>query len=145
MGDRRLVGYLTVQFVVGAGSFALPVSAGRAVQLSVGAAGSLVLLAAVVVRRPTRPVGWWLLALSGALSLAVAVAVAVANGLGRGELMVSVTQFVLLILALLALAAGLVVLGWRTVGSRGWDALDATMTAIGAFLIAWVLYIDPAL
>src|SRR5262245_55343443 len=123
MGSRRLVGYLAVQFIVGAGSFVLPLAAGRAVQLLVGAAGLIVLLAAVVVRRPTRPVGWWLLALSGALSLATAVAVAVAHGLGRGELVADVPQFVLVIVALFALAAGLLVLGWRTVGSRGWDAL----------------------
>jgi diguanylate cyclase (GGDEF)-like protein len=144
MGDRRLVAYLAVQTVVGAGSFALPISAGRVVRLSVGAAGLVVLIGAVVVRRPTRSVGWWLIALSGALSFAAAVAVVVAYGLGRGERLGSVPQFVLVIVALFALAAGLVVLGWRTAGGRGWDALDATMTALGVFLVAWVLYIDPA-
>jgi diguanylate cyclase (GGDEF)-like protein len=145
MGDRRLVAYIAVQAVAGAGSFALPVSAGQAVRLSVGAAGLVVLVVAVVVRRPTRRVGWWLLALSGALSLAAAVAVAVADKLRHAGLLERVPQFVLVILALFALAAGLVVLGWRTVGSRGWDALDATMTALGAFLIVWVLYSDPLL
>jgi len=79
------------------------------------------------------------------LTFPAAVAVAVADRLGRGEQLGGLWQFVLIILALFVLAAGLAVLGWRTVGSRGWDALDATMTALGAFLIAWVLYIDPTL
>ena len=73
------------------------------------------------------------------------VAVAVADVLGHGGHLGSVLQFVLTSLALFLLAVGLAVLGWRTVGRRGWDALDAAITAIGAFLIVWVLYIDPAL
>jgi diguanylate cyclase (GGDEF)-like protein len=90
-------------------------------------------------------VGWWLIALSGALSIAAAVEIAGVYGLGSGELLSSVGQFVLAILALFALAAGLGVLGWRTVGSRGWDTLDASVTALGAFLLAWILFVEPTL
>ena len=145
MGDRRLVGYLAVLGVVGAVSFALPGSAGGAVRLLVGTVGVVSLVGAVVLRRPNRATGWWLIALSAVCAYSAAVAVAVADMLGHGRHLGSVLQFVLTGLALFLLAAGLAVLGWRTVGRRGWDALDAAITAIGAFLIVWVLYIDPAL
>src|SRR5262245_57673574 len=120
--DWRLVGYLAVQGLVTAGSFALPGFAGGAVRLAIAAAGILGLVGAIVRRRPARPVGWWLLALGGAFSYAASVVIAGGyDGTGSGELLGSVGQIVLGILALCALAAGLGVLGWRTVGSRGWD------------------------
>ena len=46
---------------------------------------------------------------------------------------------------MLALAAGLAVLGWRSPGSGRWDTLDTAIIATGAFLLAWVFYIDPML
>ena len=98
--DWRLVGYLAVQGLVAAGSFALPPSAGGAVRLSVAAAGMLVLVAAIIWRRPARPTGWWMIALSGALPIAAAVMVAGMYGLGSGEVLRSVSQFVLAIVAI---------------------------------------------
>src|SRR5262249_35074318 len=87
----------------------------------------------------------WLIALSGVFAAAIAVAIAMQYGLGNGERLERAPQFTLAILSLLALAAGLAVLGWRNTGPRGWDALDAAMTALGAFLIAWEMYIEPVL
>src|SRR5262245_31322467 len=144
IGDRKLVAYLAVQAVVGVGSFGLPTSAGEVIRLLVGTTGVVVLVGALASRRPKRSIGWSLIALSGVLSYSGAVAFAVVDGSGNEDLKI-LSHFVLIILALFALAAGLAVLGWRTVGSRGWDALDATMTALGAFLVAWVFYIDPTL
>jgi diguanylate cyclase (GGDEF)-like protein len=144
IGDRKLVAYLAVLALVGAGSFGLQGSAGEVVRLLVSTTGVVVLIGAIAFRRPRRSIGWWLIALSGVLSYSAVVAFEVADGSARGN-MEKVSHFVLIILALFALAAGLAVLGWRTVGSRGWDALDATMTALGAFLVAWILYVDPTL
>jgi diguanylate cyclase (GGDEF)-like protein len=145
MGARRLIAYLAVQGVVSAGSFTLPASAGGPVRISVATAGLVVLVGAIRLRHPKRRGGWWLVTVSGALSYAVAVVIAIVYGFGRGERLGSVSQFVLVILALFALTAGLGVLGWRTAGRHGWDALDASITALGAFLITWVLYIDSTL
>src|SRR5262245_25523578 len=112
-------------------------------RLSVALTGVTVLIVALVVRRPKRRAGWWLIALSGVFAAAIAVAIAMQYGLGNGERLERAPQFTLAILSLLALAAGLAVLGWRNTGPRGWDALDASMTALGAFLIAWEMYIEP--
>src|SRR5262249_8741653 len=107
--------------------------------------GLLVLVGALILRRPARPLGWWLVALSGALATGAAVEIAGVYGLGSGERLSSVGQFVLAGLAVFALGAGLGVLSWRTVETRGWDTLDASVTALGVFLLAWILYIEPAL
>jgi diguanylate cyclase len=144
-GQRKLTTYLAVQGLAAAGSFLLPIVVGGAVRLSVALAGVITLIAAVLGRHPKRRAGWWLVALSAVFAAAIAVAVAIQYGLGHGERLDRISQFVLVILSLLALAAGLAVLGWGTADRRGWDALDASMTALGAFLIAWELYIDPSL
>jgi diguanylate cyclase (GGDEF)-like protein len=144
-GDRRLVGYLAGQGLVAAGSFALPLGPGGIVRLVVGTTGTVLLVGAILRRRPTRPAGWWLVALSGVLSVTAALIVAVTYGLGEGQRLGADVRSMLAIPALFALAAGLGVLGWRTAGSRGWDALDAAITALGVFLVAWVAYIDPSL
>jgi diguanylate cyclase (GGDEF)-like protein len=143
--DWRLVGYLAVQGLVAAGSFALPPSAGGAVRLAVAAAGMLVLVGAIIWRRPARPVGWWSIASGGALPIAAAVMIAGMYGLGSGEVLRSVSQFVLAIVALFALAAGLGVLSWGTARRRGWDTLDALVTALGVFLVAWIVFVEPTL
>jgi diguanylate cyclase (GGDEF)-like protein len=141
----RLVGYLSVQGLIAAGSFAVPSAARGYLRLAVAAAGLLVLVGAIVRRRPVRPLGWWLIALSGVFSIADAVVVAGGFGLMTGVLLRGVGQFVLASLALFTLAAGLGVLSWRTVGSRGWDTLDASVTALGVFLVAWILFVAPTL
>jgi diguanylate cyclase (GGDEF)-like protein len=144
-GDRRLVGYLAGQGLVAAASFALPLAAGGAVRLGVGTFGILLLVGAILRRRPTRSAGWWLVALSGLLSVSAALIVAVTYGLGEAQRLGTDVRSMLAVPALVALAAGLLVLGWRTAGSRGWDSLDAAITALGVFLVAWVAYIDPTL
>jgi diguanylate cyclase (GGDEF)-like protein len=144
-GDRKLVAYLAVAGAAAAGSFALPTPAGRALRFSIAAVAIGALIWAILRRHPQRPGGWWLVALNGGLSYGTAVLVAAAYGLGHEEGLDAVVQFVLVILALCALAAGLTVLTWRSSGRRGWDALDAFITALGAFLVAWGLYIDPTL
>jgi len=143
-GDRRLVGYLAVASVIAAASFALPTSPGGVVRLAVATGGVGTLVVAVARRHPMRRLGWWLIALGGVLGSVVAVLVAVAYGRNHSDLG-RASQLAIVILSLCALAAGLAVLGWRTARRRGWDALDASITALGAFLVAWVLYIDPAL
>ena len=145
MGNRWLISYLAVQTTLAAGSFALPDPASGAVQLSVVTGALLVLVGAILARRPKRVWGWWLIGLSAALTYAETLAVAAIYGLSRGQRVVTVWPLVLGILALLAFAAGLGVLGWRSAGSRGWDVLDASMTAIAAFLLAWVFYVNPRL
>jgi diguanylate cyclase (GGDEF)-like protein len=139
------VTYLAVQGVVVAVSLLLPDPAGGLVRLAVAGVGIGVLVWAVAVRRPRRRAGWWLVALSGVLFYAEALTIAILSGLGPGERVASVRQLGLGIWGLLALAVGLAALGWRTVGRRGWDALDTAMTAIGAFLLVWAFYIDPTL
>jgi diguanylate cyclase len=145
LGSRTLATYLGAQGVVVVLSLLLPDPAGGFVRLSSAGVGVGVLFGAVVVRRPRRRTGWWLVALGGSLFYAEALTIAVLSGLGPGERVASVRQLGLGIWGLLALAIGLAALGWRTVGRRGWDALDTAMTAIGAFLLVWAFYIDPAL
>src|SRR5262245_51758170 len=106
-GDRRLVAYLAIAGVVAAGSFALPMSAGGVVRLSIATGGIVTLVVAVARRHPMRPLGWWLVALSGVLGFSVAIVVAVAYGQGHGEHLGRVLQFVLVILSLCGSAAGL--------------------------------------
>jgi hypothetical protein len=141
----KLIAYLAVAGVVAAGSFALPDAAGVAVRLAVGAAGVGTLVRAILVRRPSRSPGWWLVALSGTLAFVAAVLVATTSGIGSDQRLATVSQVVLEVGAMLALAAGLAVLGWRSPGSGRWDTLDTAIIATGAFLLAWVFYIDPML
>ncbi len=145
MGTGKLGTYIAAQGLVAAGSFLLPDPAGAVVRLSVGAAGIGVLVGAILVRRPRRQAGWWLIALSGSLTYGEALVIAATYGLGAGERLDTVPRLVLAISALLGLAAGLALLGWRSPGSGRWDTLDSAIVATGAFLLAWVLYIDPAL
>jgi diguanylate cyclase len=144
-GNRRLVAYLAIQGVIVAISYLLPVTAGGAVRLSVAIAGIGVLVWAVLVRRPSRRAGWLLVALSGLFALGQAVTIAALYGLGPGERVATVSQFALGLFSQLALAAGLVVLGWRSAGTRNWDALDTSMVAIGAFILLWTFYLDHAI
>jgi diguanylate cyclase (GGDEF)-like protein len=143
--DRRLVGYLAGLGVAAVGSFLLSPVVGGAVRLAIATIALVVLVSSVVLRRPRRGLGWWLIAMSAGLSYATGAVIGTINGLGAGERLAGVGELVLVILALFALAGGLAVLGWRTVGTRGWDGLDAAITALGVFLVAWVLYIDPTL
>jgi hypothetical protein len=126
--------------VVAAGSFLLPDPVGAALRLSVTAAGIGTLVAAVLVRRPRRQAGWWLIALSGSLTYASALAIVVTYGPRTGQRVASLPELVLVLVAGLVLAVGLAVLGWGSKGGR-WDTLDTAITATGAFLLAWgVLY-----
>jgi diguanylate cyclase (GGDEF)-like protein len=145
VGERRLVAYIAIQGVAAAGSFALPFTLGRTVRLVIATVGVATIVWAILSRRPGRRIGWWLVALNGAAGFAATIVIATADGLSRAERLRSDVQFALVTVALCALAAGLAVLGWRRAGQRGWDALDASITALGAFLVAWVLYIDPML
>jgi len=137
-----MVAYLAIQGVIAAFSFLLPIVAGGAVRLSVAAAGILTLVWGVVRRRPNGRAGWWIVAAGGLLILGDAVTIAARYGLGAGERIASVSDFVLGLLALAALAGGLAFLVPGTVTSRGWHALDTLMVAIAAFLLVWVLYFD---
>ena len=145
MGTRRLAAYLAVVGGVAAGSFLLPGAAGAVVRLSVAAAGIGVLVRAILVHRPNRRAGWWLVALSGSLTYGDGVLIAAKYGLGAGQRVGTVAQLVVAILALLALAAGLAVLGWRTPGTGSLDILDVAIIGTSAFLLVWVFYINPTL
>src|SRR6185369_7358877 len=68
---------------------------------------------------------------------------AVRYGPGAGERLASVSDFVLGLLGLAALAAGLARLVPGTATTRGWHALDTLMVSIGTFLLVWVVYLDP--
>lgn len=139
----KLGAYLAVLGLVAAGSFALPSRPGGLVRLAILAVAIAVLVATIVRRRPPRQAGWWLVALSAFLALSEALIIVGTYGFGASERVETVPQLVLVILSLLALAAGLAILGWRNAGSGQWDVLDTTATAIGAFLLAWVFYIEP--
>jgi diguanylate cyclase (GGDEF)-like protein len=141
---RGLGTYLAIQGVAAAGSFLLPDPVGAALRLAVAAAGIGTLVAAVLLRRPRRPAGWWLIALSACLTYAAALAIVVKYGPGGGQLLASLSKLAVVVVALLSLAVGLAVLGWRSPGGR-WDALDTAIAATGAFLLTWVFYIDPNL
>jgi diguanylate cyclase len=141
-GTRRMVAYLAIQGVVAAFSFALPIVVGGAVRLSVAGAGILTLLWGVARRRPRHRAGWWLISAGGVLIFGEAVTVAARYGLGAGERLESVADFILGLVALGALGAGLALLVPGTAGARGWHALDTLMVAVGVFLLVWVLYLD---
>ncbi len=64
MGTRRLGAYLAVMGVAAAGSFLLPDAAGGVARLAVAVAGIGCLVGAILVYRPSRRAGWWLVALS---------------------------------------------------------------------------------
>ena len=144
-GTAKLGTYLGILSVAAAGSFLLPDGPGAAVRLSLAAAAVGVLVAAILVRRPPRRTGWWLIAVSGSLTYAAALAIVAVYGPGTGQRVASLPQLVLVIVALLASAAGLAVLGWRSSANGRWDTLDTSITAAGAFLLAWVFFIDPTL
>jgi diguanylate cyclase (GGDEF)-like protein len=145
VGTRRMGVYLATLGTVAAGSFLVPGPAGAVVRLSVAAAGIGVLVQAILVQRPNRRAGWYLIALSGCLTYGEAVLIAAKYGLGAGERVGTVTQLVVAILALVALAGGLAVLGWRTPGTGRLDTLDVAIIATSAFLLVWVFYVNPAL
>src|SRR5215475_2298912 len=106
-GGRRLVAYLGVQGLVAATSFLLPASAGGVVRLSVTTAGVAVFVGAVVARRPKHRAGWWLVALSVLLVFPLPIVTVIVYGFGSGELLSNVSEFVLVVSGLIALAAGL--------------------------------------
>jgi diguanylate cyclase len=141
-GNRKMVAYLAIQGVIAAMSFLLPIVVGGAVRLSVAGAGILTLVWGVARRRPNRRAAWWLIAAGGVLIFGDAVTVAARYGLGAGERLETVGDFVLGLLALVALAVGLALLVPGSATSRGWQALDTLMVAVGLFLLVWVLYLD---
>jgi diguanylate cyclase (GGDEF)-like protein len=140
---RRMVAYLGIQGVIAAVSFALPISLGGIVRLCVATAGIVTLVSAVARRRPNGQTGWWFIAAGGLLILGEAVTISVRYGPGAGERFESVSDFVLGLLGLAALAAGLARLVPGTATTRGWHALDTLMVAIGTFLLVWAVYLDP--
>jgi diguanylate cyclase (GGDEF)-like protein len=137
-----MVAYLAIQGVIAALSFLLPIVVGGAVRLCVAAAGIGTLVWGVARRRPRSRTGWWLIATGGLLIFGEAVTIAARYGLGHGERLASVADFVLGLLALVALAGGLALLIPGTASARGWHSLDTLMVAIGAFLLVWVLFLD---
>lgn len=145
MARRWTLGtYLAVQAAAAAGSFLLPDPVDAALRLSVAAVGVGLLVVAVLVRRPRRRTGWWLVALCGCLTYATALAIVASDGARSGLEVRSLAKLLLVVVAELALAAGLAVLGWRT-GEGRWDILDTWITSTAAFLLLWVFYIDPHL
>ena len=103
--------------------------------LTVAAAGLALVVgvAAILVRRPARPWAWWLLMLSSAMVVVARASAAGMLGIDRypfGDLRA--------IIFYLALALGLVLIVGRP-GSRALaDTLDATIVALGAFLVMWL-------
>ena len=139
-GNKRLFVYLAILGLIASRSFALPGSVGGVVRLSVATVGVAVLVGAVVLRRPKYRAGWWLVALSAVWSFPVVFGVVAVDGGALSR----VSQLVLVILGLVGLAAGLGVLGWESAGRRLWNALDASMTALGACLVGWVFFVEPS-
>lgn len=143
-GTWRLGTYLAIQGVAGAGAFLLPDPAGAVLRFAVAAAGIGTLAATVLIRRPRRQAGWWLIVAGGCLTYAAGISLVVTFGPGSGQHLASLPKLVLVVAALLSLAVGLGVIGWRSAGGK-WDTLDTAITAAGAFLLIWVFYIDPNL
>jgi diguanylate cyclase (GGDEF)-like protein len=140
--NRRVIAYLAMQGVIAALSFLLPIVAGGAVRFSVTAAGVLTLVGGVARRRPNHGVGWAFVAAGGLLVIGEVATVVSRYGLGHGEQLASVSDFVLGLLALAALGAGLALLVPGSARSRAWYALDSLMLAVAVFLLAWVLFLD---
>jgi diguanylate cyclase (GGDEF)-like protein len=138
----KVVAYLAIQGAIAALSFSLPIVAGGAVRFSVTAAGVLTLVWGVVRRRPNHRVGWAFVAAGGLLVIGEVATVVSRYGLGHGEQLTTVSDFVLGLLGLAALGAGLAMLVPGSARTRAWYALDSLMLAVGVFLLVWVFYLD---
>lgn len=145
-GNRHLLRYLAVQVGVLVASLFVPPTARAVLWLATLIIGVAVLIVAVAWRQPSQRTGWWLVAASGSVTVAGSLVVAAMYDWSGGITIATMLPLTLGVAALLSMAAGLALLG-RPTGIRrsgDWaDALDASMAALGVFLLVWVFYINP--
>jgi diguanylate cyclase (GGDEF)-like protein len=140
--DRRLTAYLLLQLVLVALAVAAPRQLAGMAALGVLIAGSAVLTVAIYrFRRDNR--GWWLVAASTWVLAAVSVGIAVGYGLGEEPTVSTIAPIAGTAVSFLLLAVGIAMLGQTDRPERYADLLDATMTALAAFLLLWAAVVGP--
>jgi len=115
------------------------IATGRSAFTAVASALALVAAVAAMVKRPpARASGWWLLVLASGVVVSVRMAVLVAptpvvpsSRVGLGDVGVVVFWSALLPL-------GLTLVGGRSIKGNLADRLDATIVALGVFLLSWL-------
>jgi diguanylate cyclase (GGDEF)-like protein len=146
-GGRRdrpiFLAYCLVQILFAVLIVVAPVGISGSAAIVMAILGVTALTIGIVLRRPARPSGWWLI-VAGSFTLLVGhVAAATANGLSYAMASSEPVPPLLVATALALLAVGLAVLGRRSNGDAGEvDAIDAAMVAAGLVLLAWILIAD---
>ena len=100
-------------------------------------------IVALLVRRPARPLAWSVLMLSVSPIVFARLSVAMALeplGVGRDSPFGDIRAVVFYV----TLALGLLLLGGRTAQRNLADALDATIVALGVFLLMWLFLLGGA-
>ena len=137
--------YILVQFVLWLLVFALPHPARGYASTTAGALGILTLVIGVAWRKPTRLIGWWLVAASSLALLAAGTVTALRYGLEAVVADAPLVPLTLVAASLLLLAAGLAVLGQRRNSTAGLsDLLDTTIVTAAAALLVWTFTSDIA-
>jgi diguanylate cyclase (GGDEF)-like protein len=137
--------YVLVEILLWALALALPHPSRGYVSTAAGALGITIFVVYVARLKPTRLIGWWLVAAGSLALFAAGIITALRYGLSAVVAESPPAPLTLVALSLLLMAAGLTVLGWRRDSAAGVaDVLDATMAAAGAALLVWALTTDVA-
>jgi diguanylate cyclase (GGDEF)-like protein len=131
-----------VQLVLVGLAIAAPARLAGVASLGVEIVGSATLTLGVARFRRRNP-GWWFVVASAWVLVGVSVAVVVAYGLGQQPTISAVAPIAGTALTFLLLAAGVALLGQTDRPGRYADLLDATMTALAAFLLLWAAVVGP--
>ena len=141
---RFFVPYVLVQTTLLLLALVLSHSISRLASLVAVVVGAATLALGIVVRRPARPISWWLLAASPGVAAAALTVEAIRTpgdpDVSSGSLSAAA------VVASLLFAAGLALLGRRPRGSAGKaDLFDVAMVAAAAVLVVWMVKDDSAL
>jgi len=140
--DRWMAAYLLVQLALVAVAVAAPRQPAGLAALGVVTVGSAV-LSGGVYRFRRNSWGWWLVAASAWALTAVSIGISVAHGLGEHPVVDSLAPITGTAVTFVLLAAGIAMLGQTDRPGRYADLLDATMTALAAFLLLWAAVVGP--
>ena len=140
---RILVAYGAVQVTLAVVAASQPFPQSATVSIFMVFLGITTFTACLVRLRPSRSLGWWLIAASSLVLLAAHVSTAAVNGLDESAAVLHPSSNPFVEASFLLLAIGLAVLGRRGSGPAGIvDALDASMVAAGTLVLAWLLVAD---
>ena len=140
--DRRLTAYLVLQVVLVGLAVAGPQRLAGLAAIGVVVAGSATLTVGVH-RFRRKNLGWWLVVASAWVLTAVSIGVLAHYGLGEHPTVSGIAPVAGTAVTFILLVGGIALLGQTDRPGRYADLLDATMTALAAFLLVWAAVVGP--